>query len=152
MDVVAFDLDSTACNTLHRRHIINTEDRTLTDWVAYSMACADDTEGPAFPLVRIFKDNFIVVSRRDNEARQLTDNWFKERDLHPLDMLLLKDEFSSDERDHGLWKVAAIRAWEARTGNKVILYVDDRLDVRDTMFEAGIPSIAIRDTFLGEGE
>ena len=153
MDVVSFDLDSTVCHTMHRRHIINTADRTKTDWHAYSMACANDGEGPAMSLlVSMCRDNFIVVSRRETDTRDITFKWFADRGLQPMAMMLLKDEFSSQERDHALWKVIAIKDYEARTGNRVVLHVDDRLDVTEAMEAAGIPALTVRGVDPAEGE
>lgn len=155
MKVMSFDLDSTVCDTMHRRHVINTTDRNLTDWMAYSMACGDDSEGPAFPLLTAWYESggeFIVVSRRFTEAKALTEKWFAERGLFPLDMLMLKDEFpGSESRVHAEWKVNAIKHFVNTYDECVRLHVDDLSSVTEAMTAAGIPALTVSSP-NGEGE
>lgn len=149
MDVVSWDLDSTLCDTRHRQHMIGDgEARKHTDWNAYSLACAGDTEGPAwalFEMLRMQTDlGHIVVSRRNHSAAMLTNRWFEDHIGHAVftELLMLGGPLNTPELDHGKWKVAQILAYEARTGNRVVLHVDDA-PIADDFAAADIPFLHI---------
>jgi hypothetical protein len=92
----AYDLDSTVCDTSHRHHLINEEERHLTDWVAYSMACADDEPltGTISLLqqLRLLDDDavFIAISGRAEQARELTVEWLTKFGV-PFDRIILRE-------------------------------------------------------------
>jgi hypothetical protein len=172
--IVSFDLDSTLADTQHRRYLIKPDRAQMTaqDWVDYSQACVNDTDGPAAPMIQSViaqqeRDfwlelypprerskmalDFIVVSRRDNSAREATEKWLSVRGWTPRRLIMLKDEFAgSDEREHAQWKLNAIRAYEAETGDRVILHVDDWHHVTQHLLSAGVSAITIRGDVEGE--
>lgn len=154
MDVVSFDLDSTLCSTHHRRHIIDKQHRDRTDWVAYSMACADDGEGPAFDLAMMLLEMnvpLIVTSRRDQAAYDLTMDWLDRHGLADvLEVNLLKGPHNNTEYKQAPWKVRSIRDYEQRSGRRVALHVDDFPDVIEEMRKAGIGGLLVTDGFASE--
>jgi hypothetical protein len=90
---VLLDLDSTICDTRHRRDYIPTPDNGLT-WVDYSMQCHGDTPVDAVAtLIRFLAvDNAIVVlSGRDQSARDLTESWFNLHEI-PFDDIYLRPD------------------------------------------------------------
>lgn len=149
------DLDSTVCHTEHRAKLI-AEDRSQTDWEAYAMACADDGDGPAMDLLRVFISQGIRVvftTRRDVAARELTQVWFSYRGLwypEDYDLLMLKDEYSNEERDQAAWKVRALRDYERRTGNEILIHVDDNPSVIEAMDKEGIPTLLVTPDYVSE--
>ena len=164
--IVSFDLDSTLANTEHRRHMIKPvrSDMTAQDWADYSQACVLDSDGPAAPMIRAITEqqalmpnpelariDFIVVSRRDNVAREATTKWLSDRGWYPRQLIMLKDGFTgSGERNHPRWKANAIRAYEAYSGDRVILHVDDWHAVTKHLLSVGIPAITVRGDTEGE--
>jgi hypothetical protein len=160
--VYSFDLDSTLADTLHRRHLIkdSRSDMTEQDWIDYSLACGDDTAGPAGPMLdaiiaqqseSALGVDFIVVSRRDNASREATLQWLSDRGWVPAELIMLKDEFEgSDERKHAVWKANAVLDYQARTGNRVVLHVDDWHAVTQYLLSVGIPAVTIRGDEEGE--
>lgn len=146
MDVISWDLDSTLVDTRHRQHLI-LDDREATDWVAYSMACPQDTIGPAwgmFEALRYSTDlGHIAVTRRNHEALALTRAWFRDQAADVFEaVLMLGGPHSTPEREHGLWKCRQIINWEERTGNRVILHVDDA-PIGPQFEEARIPFLQV---------
>lgn len=152
MQVMSFDLDSTVWDTQHRIGLIkeNRKDMTEQDWVNYSLACVDDTPGPAWDLLMAVQHidvyshmGTIFVTRRDNAAREATEKKFAEHEIFYDALLMLKDEFSNEERSQPAWKVRAILDYQERTGNEVCLHVDDNAAVVEACKAAGIPAMRV---------
>lgn len=154
LDVVSFDLDSTLCSTHHRRHIIDKQHRDRTDWVAYSMACKDDGKGPAFDMAMMLHEMnvpMIVTSRRDQAAYDLTMEWLDRHGLTDiLEVNLLKGPNSNNEFKQAPWKVKSIRDYEQRSGNRVVLHVDDFPDVIAAVRADGIGGLLVTDGYESE--
>ncbi len=147
--LITFDLDSTLADTGQRHHLIDRENGT--DWVQYSMACADDAlvEGVA-AAVRLF-DRIPGVechglSARMSEATETTWEWLREHDV-PLKALHLdkgKPIEYTKAMTHADYKLRRLREVEKETGMKVILHIDDYASVGDLFTRSGIPTICVR--------
>jgi predicted secreted acid phosphatase len=142
---ITVDLDSTIADTRQRRHVLDGRPkREPADWVAYSMACSSDVliESTA-RIVRTFAETHQVffVSGRNEEARDLTVAWLAKHDI-PYDALYLKPvgwEWASQ----GEYKLDTIRALEAEHRVKVVLHLDDWLDVTAHLEAHGIPALHV---------
>lgn len=147
--LVTFDLDSTLCNTGHRQHLIDRENGT--DWVAYSMACADDA--PVHGLVTVARllalvPNIVVhgLSARKHAALDLTMDWMRQQGV-PLEKVWLDESTVGDYIEgytHADYKLARLRAVEEATGLTVILHFDDYSDVAYRFEQAGVPTVCVR--------
>lgn len=166
----SFDLDSTLIDTSSVQHMINLEDRALTDWIGYAHACADIDlpDGPAAPVLNALIEaqareigpygsrrglsvDFIVVSRRDTAAREATLQQLAKRGWVPSELIMLGDQYSDPTiRGQAEWKVAAIRAYEARAGNWVVCHYDDNHAVTVECMRQGIPAVTVRGESEGE--
>lgn len=143
--VVCVDLDSTLCDTSHRHHLVlQGDERVNTDWVAYSLACAEDApiEG-ACRLVRLLHAYYriVLVSSRDEQARSLTENWLARHDV-PFDELILG---GSDGAPAGLaeFKAHHVAALLER-GEEVALVVDDMPGLPDALAPLEVPVLTVR--------
>jgi ribonuclease J len=144
LGTICVDLDSTLCDTSHRHGLI-AEERELTDWVAYSMACADDVpvEG-VVRLVQMLSTHYriVVVSARDSQARELTETWLTQHGV-PFDELILggRGDVPGGLEDFKVHHVASI----VRRGDEVALMVDDLPGLPVAMMESlGIPVLTVR--------
>lgn len=139
---VCVDLDSTLCDTSHRHHmVLPGEERANTDWVAYSLACADDAriEGTC-RLVRMLAEHhrIVLVSSRDQQARSLTEAWLAEHDV-PYDELILGDGTVGLEE----FKAHHVAALIER-GETVELVIDDLATLPAALAPLGIPVLTVR--------
>jgi ribonuclease J len=139
---VCVDLDSTLCDTSHRHHmVLDGEERVNTDWVAYSLACADDTriEGTC-RLVRILAEHhrIVLLTSRDQQARSLTEKWLAEHDV-PYDELIMGDGTVGLEE----FKAHHVAALIER-GENVELVIDDLPTLPAALEPLGIPVLTVR--------
>ena len=154
--IVSFDLDSTLCDTAHRQHLVNREEGGVTDWDAYSMACADDAPGPGLPLALAFQQlgaRLVVCSARSVGARKLTDQWLREQGLRVLAMRLREE---GDHTKHIEWKAQAVKDLsdfcEHAFGEPIALHVDDWPAVKDATEKlTGIPTVIVHVEFAEVG-
>jgi len=142
---VCVDLDSTLCDTSQRHHLVLPGDeRENTDWVAYSLACANDMpiEGTR-RLVRLLSAYYriVVVSSRDEQARSLTDAWLARHEV-PYDELILGGAGGAPA---GLaeFKVHHVATLLAR-GEHVALVIDDMPGLPPAMAPLGVPVLTVR--------
>ena len=148
------DLDSTLADTRQRHHMVLPGDqRDDTDWVAYSLACeADEPIEGTCQLVRILsaEHRIVVLSRRDEAARELTTQWL-ERHGVPFDELILGgvDGVPADQHE---FKVHHLRAMLDR-GEKVVLMVDDLPGLDTAVAAAGldVPVLRVQPPYSLEG-
>jgi len=139
---VCVDLDSTLCDTSHRHHmVLDGEERVNTDWVAYSLACADDAriEGTC-RLVRMLAKHYriVLLSSRDAQARALTEAWLAEHAI-PYDELILGDGTVGLEQ----FKAEHVARLIER-GETVELVIDDLRTLPETLDPLGIPVLTVR--------
>lgn len=144
------DLDSTIADTRHRHHMIGKgSDRESTDWIAYSMACADDAPMPGtvrvLQLLKQSGHDIIILSGRSIEAEELTREWLTRHDV-PHDELLLRS--AEDTRSNGESKVDRLREWlEARPEVQPVLMLDDWPEVATLMEPLGIPTLLVNPVY-----
>jgi hypothetical protein len=139
---ICVDLDSTLCDTSHRHHmVLEGDERANTDWVAYSLACADDAriEGTC-RLVRMLAEHhrIVLVSSRHEQARSLTEAWLAGHDV-PYDELILGDGTVGLEE----FKAHHVAALIER-GETVELVIDDLPTLPATLESLGIPVLTVR--------
>jgi ribonuclease J len=142
---VCVDLDSTLCDTSHRHHLVLPGDeRENTDWVAYSLACAEDApiDGTC-RLVRLLAADYriVLVSARDEQARSLTETWLASQSI-PFDELILG---GTNGAPAGLadFKVHHVGALLER-GERVTLVIDDMPGLPEAMKPLGVPVLTVR--------
>ena len=140
---ICVDLDSTLCDTSPRHHLIS-DPREDTDWVAYSLACENDMPIPgACRLVKLLAPHYriVIVSSRDESARELTERWLAAHDV-PFDELILG---GGDGAPTGLedFKVHHVGAIVGR-GEQVALMVDDLPSLPPAMQLLGVPVLTVR--------
>lgn len=142
---VCVDLDSTLCDTSHRHHLVLPgEERDNSDWVAYSLACADDAPiAGTCRLVRLLAADYriVLVSSRDEQARTLTEAWLEAQGI-PFDELILG---GTNGAPAGLaeFKVHHVGLLLAR-GERVTLVIDDMPGLPDAMKPLGVPVLTVR--------
>lgn len=150
--IIFWDLDSTIADTRQRWHLINTEDRDSTDWRAYSMACVDDepNEGVITLMRLLYQFGFlnVILSGRDEDARDLTTEWLQKHDVPHVDLLLRKRPDHESYGRNAEYKARRIQEWckdmGLRLDKHVYLMVDDWPDVEPAMKEIGIPTLVVR--------
>ncbi len=142
---VCVDLDSTLCDTRHRRHMIRAADDPVPmDWRAYSLACTDDApiEGP-ITLLRLLAPacRIVILSARDEAARGLTERWLREHEV-PYDRLILYRP-GVDDPDMGTFKAEQVRRLRAE-GAEVALMVEDAPLVAASMRDVGVATLLVQ--------
>lgn len=147
IEAVAFDLDSTIANTLHRQWMVK-EIQTKPKfpgqktWDDYSMACADDTpiEGTVAMMRLISSFPIFIITGRSAAARDLTRAWLRMHQV-PFDGLLMRP--AGDRTPNGRYKVEVLRRLQ-REGYDVKLFVEDFPDAAEYITEhTGVPCLLV---------
>jgi hypothetical protein len=153
--IVGFDLDSTLCDTTHRHHMIDRENGT--DWEAYSMACSDDSPGPAYWLAATLAEagaKLVICSMRNSCALEKTEAWLADAPfVGSIVRISLYDKteddaYARDMQSHDRAKAGAVERlndWCIENhGEAMKLFVDDWPGVK-TEVEAltGIPTLIV---------
>lgn len=143
--VVCVDLDSTLCDTRHRRYLVRApDDPQPTDWREYSLACADDPpiDGP-IALVRLLARAYkiVIVSARDEAARDLTVEWLRRHEV-PYDRLILYRS-GVDDADIVAFKATQIRRVRD-DGAEVVLMVEDAPAVATALQALGVTTLLVQ--------
>lgn len=109
---LSVDLDSTLCDTRHRKGIIEkyVNAGEPIDWDEYSMASFKDAPtGFAFMLQQIqYAIPWHVVSGRSMEALHATQNWLDRYKLKPVSINLEDSRESHLALGHVQWKVQRV--------------------------------------------
>jgi hypothetical protein len=149
LGVVSFDLDSTLCCTEHRKPMIV---EGFNDWAAYSLACVNDSDGPALPMAQYLSSigaPLVVCSARDEVARPQTMKWLHDRGVNPWMVVLNRGEETG--HIHGKWKVQQLLRIEKILGRKIVAHFDDHSSVAEATEPVGIKTILVHETNkLGE--
>lgn len=149
LQIVGFDLDSTMCDTEHRHGMIKRNDPNM-DWGKYSLACVNDSPGPALPLAQMLSSiefPFIVLSARSEIARPQTLEWLSAHDVKPWHVYL------EDERHHHMaagsatghaeWKALRLKEIQDELNVEFLFYVEDHSTVAVELSKIGIPCILV---------
>ncbi len=137
---VAFDLDSTICDTHHRHHLAHMPE---PDWEEYSMHCADDTPVPAMhELIRALDTTYdlLIISGRDVCALELTQQWLRRHKIYAKE-IHLRAAGRSHVRNE-VDKVAAVE--RLREHYDIRLMIDDWPPVGPVMEAIGIPALIVQ--------
>lgn len=144
-DVIAWDLDSTLANTLHRQPFIKKIKAGEATWQDYAMLAADDEPiRGAVALLRMLSGACfpqVVITGRNDCARTLTWDWF-DRHQVPVHRLYMRPD--GDRTPNGEYKVQTLHRL-ARYGYNVRLFVEDWDVVADKIrIETGIPVLVLK--------
>ncbi len=127
-DYVIFDLDGTLANINHRLHLIKIKPK---NWPAFH-ACID-RDKPIEPVRAVFdalratnKYDIIILSGRNEEARDKTERWLKKHGFE-YDELIMRRE--KDYRDDAIIKEEFLFKLIEKYGKKPLFVVDDRVRV-----------------------
>lgn len=123
---VGWDLDSTLCSTMHRRHLIPKIRAGVATWDDYSDLCADDEPLPgAVALCRLLHSAWhpqYAISGRSERAHEQTVAWLAKHDV-PIDEVILRPE--GDRTPNETWKVTAINQLRHKRGTEFGLFIED---------------------------
>jgi hypothetical protein len=140
---VIWDLDSTLADTYHRQHMVPQIKAGEAAWVDYSLACAGDTPiEAAVELMWALQPRYyqMVVTGRNESARDLTEAWFREHDV-PVDRLIMRAD--GDHTADGRFKLRVLDQLKA-DGVWPVLFIEDWPQVADEIREqAGIPVLVV---------
>lgn len=146
--IVTVDLDSTACDTEQRWHMIDRKNGT--DWDAYSLACVDDAPVESvLALCRLliqFGVEVHALSARKAVALDITKEWFEKYGVE-LTKYWLDEGTTQDyasKSDHVTYKLARLREIEKATDKTVYLHIDDWAGIAHRFDAEGIPTICVR--------
>lgn len=141
-----WDLDSTLCDTRHRRHLMPERDRWAVDgaWDEYSLACHGDA--PIDATVRLYRalrhsHRPLILSARSDRALSLTRDWLRGNGIRDWAGLQLRPS-GNDELRPEEWKRGVVRGWLAR-GWRIELAVDDHPGTGAMLGELGIPTVVV---------
>lgn len=142
--VIAWDLDSTICNTEHRRHVSDAVRAEQATWDDYAMLCSDDEpiEGSVALMCILAKHGYanVAISGRSECALDKTWAWMLRHGV-PLNAVLLRRD--GDHRPNGDYKVAVLRELQHQ-GVDVQLFLEDWGKVAEQVRqETGIPVVGI---------
>lgn len=147
MSTIIWDLDSTLCDTRHRRHLMPERDQWhLNDsWVDYSRACGDDEPIPG--AVALFKllmggHDLIVMSARSGLAsvRRDTHAWLIRHGMDRYQTLILRPVDSPLSPTE--WKKARLQ-WMVDAGQQIDLAIDGHPGTAAVFAELGIPTLVV---------
>ena len=145
--VYAWDLDSTVCSTVHRRHvaqaIIAAGEEDNEAWDRYAMMCSKDepVPGSVALLGELLHSGFnVAISGRSALAEELTWEWFFEHDVG-FGAALLRAE--GDYTPNAEYKIRVLRELQAQ-GAEVRLFFEDWQEAGIEIAKAtGIPVVGI---------
>lgn len=128
---LSVDLDSTLCDTRHRKGIIEkyTNAGLPIDWDEYSMAAMQDKPTAlAHMLTQVqYAIPWHVTSGRSQEALEVTHRWLERHKLKPVSVNLEDSRSRHLELGHVEWKVQ--RVLELAAAYPIRVHIDDWSDV-----------------------
>lgn len=140
--VYGWDLDSTICSTVHRRHMVDAIRDGKATWDEYAMQCADDT--PIAGSVALMRElglgTHIAISGRSGRALDLTHAWLARHDV-PLDAVMLRQD--GDHTPNGAYKVRVIRALQSGGADIRLFFEDWKEAAEHIAAETGLPVVGI---------
>lgn len=148
---LSFDLDSTLCDTRHRKGIIEkfTSRGLPIDWTEYAKACADDEPLGLVTLVRSIQAHgmrWVAVSGRSEAAREATEDWLSAHKLTPDAIFLERDTARHSEIGHTAYKtelvIEADRLLRDAADSWISTHFDDWSQVAKSITEASDGRIA----------
>ena len=110
---ISVDLDSTLCDTRHRKGIIEqfVKNNLPIDWDVYAKACAEDPPTSLVPFIRDYQRFGIwhVVSGRSEGARAATWQWLNKHGLNPYSVNLENHQTElHSSLGHSEWKARRV--------------------------------------------
>ena len=141
---VGWDLDSTLCRTVHRRHLVPAIKAGTATWDDYSALAGDDEPiAGAVELARTLRDaghpQYAISGRSDRAVHQ-TRAWLMRHDV-PIDVLILRPE--GDRTENRLFKVQQINELRDQ-GVRFRFFVEDWAPVAAYITEqTGIPVLGV---------
>lgn len=147
---VAFDLDSTLCDTRHRWAEAPAQGNTKT-WRDYAMACEGDPPvGGVTGLARLLQAShpLRIISWRHQDALWLTESWLARQGIRPLQIHLLGGDENISKRSsvgsdsHVDGKLTLIERLGVQ-GHRCVLFVDDHPPMAAALAAAGVPGLIV---------
>lgn len=126
---LSVDLDSTLCDTRHRKGIIEqfTKNGLPIDWDVYARACADDEPTALVKILHVWQTTqcWHVVSGRSEGAREATEEWLSKHGLCPTSINLENGQTAAHSAlGHTEWKARRVlevaQAWP-----RIGVHIDD---------------------------
>lgn len=148
MTYCIWDLDSTLCDTRHRRHLMPPREEWSFPgaWDKFSEACVDDE--PIIPIIRLYQSllqsyqPFILSARSGSPlVYTRTRGWLSKHGVYRFDHLILKpaglDHISPSE-----WKKSVVKN-SLDMGYQIDLAIDDHPGIGEIFTELGIPTVIV---------
>lgn len=153
---VFVDLDSTLCDTSHRLHLAEAC-LSADNWEEFSLECDKDDPFPdviaASNLYAQAGFYIVILSARDEVAREKTVVWLKENGVQYDELLLRARGKDGYEGRIGDWKRDQIKKFLADNPSHVaVLMIDDFPDVRESLAEIGVPTLLVNPCQLTEND
>jgi hypothetical protein len=143
--VVVVDLDSTLCDTQHRRELapVGPDRLTLAGWEPYSLGCPDDAPIESMiKLVHLLSEGNVIylLSARNAVAEKATTEWLVRHGVK-YDVLRLRGADEVEPREPSAWKIKVLEQW-LEQGVDIQLFIDDWADTCTAVeFATGISTI-----------
>lgn len=137
---VIVDLDGTVADTSHRSHMVNKEG--ATDWVAYSMECAEDK--PIVGVIELLNllpigDRIVLLTGRAEQARKLTERWLRMNRVRYDDLIMRGAGNLTPNVQYKLDKAAKLR----KEGSRLALVIDDYPAAIAAFQSIGVPGLLV---------
>ena len=137
--VILIDLDGTACDIEHRRHLVQVGEGGKKDWRAFGAAIPQDTVNrPVHLVYRALVEAghpVIFLSGRGAEYRAVTERWLRENGYQDYQAVIMR-RFGDSRPDHVIKRELYHRYVEPFW--RVELVLDDRSSVVDGWREMGL--------------
>lgn len=143
--VAVVDMDSTVCDTRHRRHLapVGPNKSLLAAWEKYSLGCPGDSVilGAATLIRLLHGPNLVfLLTSRNDIAEQESLNWLAANHL-PFDRLRMRAPDEDQPDNPTDWKVAVVDQW-MREGWNIQLFIDDWAETCTAITERlGVPTL-----------
>jgi phosphoglycolate phosphatase-like HAD superfamily hydrolase len=136
---VIWDLDGTLSDDRARAHFVEVEQGRKRDWRSYFDAMDEDPPIAAsmeiLQALRAFGSRVVFLTGRPEYTRPKTERWLDANGLGGYDALLMRPD--GEFRPAGEFKVDEIV--KLREQYEIVCAFEDRIDVADTLREAGVP-------------
>lgn len=156
-ETIIWDLDSTLCDTRHRRHLMPEKHLWGTDeasWDEYSRGCAGDAAIPgALALYRLLEPRYTmtILSARAGlpEVYRATHTWLKDHGIRRYRSLILRPANSPASISPTEWKRERVQ-YMLDQGTKIHLAIDDHPGSAVMFADLGIPTLVVTPPGLGD--
>ncbi len=136
---VIWDLDGTLSDDRARAHFVEVEAGRSRDWRSYFDAIDEDPPiAASMEVLRALHAaglRVVFLTGRPEYTRPKTERWLQANGLTEYDTLLMRPE--GERRPAGVFKGEVVD--ELRREYELVCAFEDRIDVADSLREAGVP-------------